>query len=61
MPTLTVKIASRGTVYNINEKSAVGHMWMSIDSDGFDGTTPALSMGFAPEKIKGSASLISYS
>ncbi len=48
MPTLTVKIAESGTVYDIDGKSLTGHMWISIDQDGTAGPMSAVSMGFAP-------------
>ena len=47
MQTLTVKIASSGTVFDGGGKSLTGHMWVSIDQDG-DGPLTAVSMGFAP-------------
>jgi len=54
MFTLSVKIAARGTVYNDGNKPAhesdVGHMWLSVDSDGPGGPSTAISMCFAPNK-----------
>jgi hypothetical protein len=47
MPFLTVNIASAGTALSGGGKSAVGHMWFSLDNG--DGSSP-LSYGFAPDE-----------
>jgi Ca2+-binding RTX toxin-like protein len=55
MPTLTVKIAAGGTIYDHNGSSLAGHMWLSIDNDGVAGLAKPISLGFAP--IESSQSL----
>jgi Ca2+-binding RTX toxin-like protein len=50
MPTLTIKIAPAGAplTETPNDPSSVGHMWLSLDSDGPSGTANPVSRGFAP-------------
>ncbi|WP_140396843.1 calcium-binding protein [Crenothrix polyspora] len=46
MITLTIKIASSGTIYDGNGQSGTGYMWLSLDKDGANGPVAPVSMGY---------------